>query len=79
MASMIFLDQLGGEYVSLMFPRVVSRGISFPLNEVLKVSIPPEVTMIHDGLDFILFFPINDVWGRARIIVPILTSFPERR
>ena len=76
---MVFSDQLRGEYVSLMFPGVVSRGISLPLDEVLKVSSPPEMTMVDDGLDFVLLFSINDVWGRTREIVSILTSFPERR
>ena len=76
---MIFLDQLWGEHILLAFPGVVSRGISFPLDEVLKISSLPEVTMIGDGLDFVLFLPINDVWGRTWKIVSILTSFPERR
>ena len=62
-----------------MFPGVVSRGISLPLDEVLKVSFLPEVTMINDGLDLVLFFSINDVWGRTWKIVSILTSFSERR
>ena len=35
--------------------------------------------MIDDGLDLVLLFPINDVWGRTWKIVSILTSFPERR
>ena len=79
MALVILLDQLWGEYVSLVFPGVVSRGISLPLDEVLEVSSSPEMAVIDDGLDFVLFFPINDVWGRTREIVPILTSFPKRR
>ena len=62
-----------------MFPRIVSRGISLPLDEVLKVSPLTEIAMIDDGLDLILFFPINDIWGRTREIVSVLISFPERR
>ena len=76
---MIFLNQLWGEYVLLAFPGVVSRGISLPLDEVLEVSPFSEITMINDGLDFVLFLPINDVWGRTWKIVSILVSFPERR
>ena len=75
---MIFLDQLRGKHVSLVFPGVVSRGISLPLDEVLKVSSLPEVAMIDDGLDFILLFSVNDVWGRTREVVSILPSFLER-
>ena len=63
----------------LAFPGVVSRGISLPLDEVLEVSPLPEITMIDDGLDFVLFLPINDVWGRTWKVVSILISFLERR
>ena len=35
--------------------------------------------MIDDGLDFVFFLPVNDVWGRTWKIVSILTGFPERR
>ena len=79
MALMIFLDQLWGEYILSTFPGVVSCGISLPFDEVLEVSPLPEMTMIDDGLDFVLLLPINDVWGRTRKIVSVLVSFPERR
>ena len=75
----ILLDQLRCKYVSLEFPGVVRRGIPLPLNEVLKVSSLSEIAMINDGLDLVLLFSINDVWGRTWKIVSILTSFPERR
>ena len=76
---MVFLNQLRGEYISLVFPGVVSRGISLPFDEVLKISPLPEIAMIDDGLDFVFFFSINDVWGRAWKVVSVLTSFSERR
>ena len=76
---MIFLDQSWSEYISSVFPGIVSRGISFPADEVLKVSFLSEISMIDDGLDLVFLFPINDVWGRTREIVSILASFPERR
>ena len=63
----------------MVFPGIVSRGISLPLDEVLKVSSLPEIAVIDDGLDLVLLFPINDVWGRTWKIVSILTSFSERR
>ena len=76
---MILLDQLRGEYISLMFPGIVSRGIPFPLDEVLEVSPPSEIAMINDGLDLVLLLSINDVWGRTREVVSVLSGFPERR
>jgi hypothetical protein len=78
-ALMIFLDQPWSEYIFLAFPGVVSRGVSLPFDEVLKVSPFPEMTVIDDGLDFVFFFPVDDVWGWAWKVVSILTSLPERR
>ena len=37
------------------------------------------MAVVDDGLDLVLLFSINDVWGWTRKVVPILTSFPERR
>ena len=76
---MVFLDQLWSEYILLAFPGVVSRGISFPLDKVLKASSFSEITMINDGLDFVFLLSINDVGGRTWKIIPILASFLERR
>ena len=78
MAPMIFLDQLRGKYVLLAFPGVVSRGISLPLDKVLKVSSLSEITMISDGLDLVFFLSIDDVWGRTWKIVSVLASFLEQ-
>ena len=79
MTLMVFLDQSWSEYVSSVFPGVVSRGIPFPLDEILKILFLSVMAVINDGLDFILLFPINDVWGWTRKVVPILTSFLKRR
>ena len=77
-APVILSDQQRGEHILMMFPGIVSCGIPFPFDEILKVSPSSEITMINDGLDFVFFFSINDVWGRTREVVPILTGFPER-
>ena len=79
MALMIFLNQLRSEYISLAFPRVVSRGISLPLDKILEVSPLPKIAMVDDGLDLVFLLPINDVWGRTREIVSVLASFSKRR
>ena len=78
-AFVIFLNQPWSEYILMVFPGVVSCGISLPLDEILKVSAPSKIAMIDDGLDLIFLFSINDVWGRTREIVSILASFPEWR
>ena len=74
---MVFLNQLRGKYIPLVFPGIVGRGISLPLHKVLKVSPFPKVAMIDDGLDFVFLFSINDVWGRTWKIVSVLISFSK--
>ena len=76
---MIFLNQPWGENVSLMLPGIVSRGISLPLNEILKVSPSSKILMINDGLDLEFFLSINDVWGRSREVGSVLIGLSERR
>ena len=74
---MVFLNQLWSEYVSSVFPGVVSSGISLPFDKVSKVSPLTEITVIDNGLDLIFLFSINDVWGRTWEIVSVLTSFSK--
>ena len=78
MALMVFLNQLWSEHVSLRLPRIVCRGITLPLDKVLEITLPPEVAMIDDGLDLEFFLSINEVWGRFREVVPVLSGFSER-
>ena len=75
---MVFLNQLRSKHILSVFPGVVSSGISLPFDKILEVSFFPKVTMIDDGLDLIFLFSINDVWGRTREIVSVLTSFSKR-
>ena len=79
MTLVIFSDQLRSKYILLIFPGTVSRGISLPLDKILKVSSLTQMAMINDGFNFILFFPINDVRGRARKVVSVLVGLFERR
>ena len=64
-----------GEHIAVVFPSVVCFGVSFPLDQILESSPFPKVAMISDGLDFIFFFPINDVWGRSREVGSVLFRF----
>ena len=75
---MVFPNQLRSEHVSLVFPGVVSGGVPLPFDKVLEISPFPKVTVVDDGLDLILLFSINDVWGGTWEIIPILTSFLKR-
>ena len=72
---MILTDQLIGEHIAVVFPGVIGLGVSFPLDKVLEGSPSPKVAMIPNGLDFIFFFPINDVWGRSREVGSVLFRF----
>ena len=52
-----------GEYIAVVFPGIVSLGVSLPLDEVLEDSPLPKTAMISDGLDFVLLFSVDDVRG----------------
>ena len=64
-----------GEYIAVIFPGVVSLGVSLPFDQVLKNSSFPEVAVVSDGLDFVFFFPVDDVWGRSREVGSVLCRF----
>ena len=76
MALMVFSDQLGGEYILMVFPGIVSGGITFPLHKVLKIAISSEIVMICNGLDFKLFFSVDDVWGGVSESCHCIGGFP---
>ena len=64
-----------GEYIAVIFPGIVSLGVSFPFDQVLESSPSPKVAMVSDGLDFIFFLSIDDVWGRSREVGSVLFRF----
>ena len=72
---MILSDQLGGEYILMVFPRIICIRISLPFHKVLEITASSKMVMIDDGLDLEFFFPINDVWGWSREVVSVL-GFP---
>jgi hypothetical protein len=44
------------------FPSVVVFGVALPFDQILEAFDAPILSMIHDALDFKLFFSINEVW-----------------
>ena len=52
--AMIVMDQVRGVNISGVFPGVVGMGIALSLQEVLQAFIPPEGSVIDDGLHFVL-------------------------
>ena len=74
----ILTDQLVGEYITVIFPGIVSLGVSSPFDQVLESLPSPKVAMISDGLDFIFFFSVDDVWGRSREVGSVLFRFTVR-
>jgi hypothetical protein len=58
----------------VIFPRIVSAGIALPFDEILESLRFPMKAVSGDGLDLEFFFSINDLWKRARIVIPILLS-----
>jgi hypothetical protein len=69
---------LFGEDIAVVFPSVVCFGVPFPLDQVLQDLPSPKVSVVSDGLDFVLFFSVDDVWGRSREVGSVLFCFVIR-
>ena len=67
-----------GEHIAVILPGIVGFGVSFPFDQILEDSPFPEMAMIPDGLDFIFFLSIDDVWGRSREVGSVLFRFLVR-
>ena len=65
---MISFYKFRGEYLFLGFPRIVSRGVAFPFDEVLQLASPSIKPVPHDSLYFELRFSV-DHFGRWTIVV----------
>ena len=57
------------------FPCVVRIGIALPFDKILKLSFMSEMTVINDGLDFILFSIFDKVRRWPRVVGPVFYSF----
>ena len=79
MCLVILTNQSFGEHVAVIFPGVVSLGISPPFDQILECSPSPKSSMISNGLDFILLLSVDDVWGWSREVGSILGRLMVRR
>ena len=75
MCLVILTDQLFGKDIPVIFPGVVSLGISLPFDQVLKSSPSPKPAVISDGLDFVFLFSVDDVWGWSWEVGSVLFHF----
>ena len=64
-----------GEHIAVVFPGVIGLGVPLPLNQVLESSPFPKMVVISDGLDFVLLFSVDDVWGGSREVGSVLSCF----
>jgi hypothetical protein len=75
---MVGLGQCGCVYMVSCFPRVVCIGVAFPLDKILKLSFTSEMTVINDGLDFVLFGVFDKVRWWPRVVSPVLRGLAIR-
>jgi hypothetical protein len=67
--------QFWGEHLFLGFPRIVSHGVSFPINKVLKFAPFSKEPVSHDGFYFKLLFSIDHFRWWPVIVRPMLFCF----
>ena len=65
-------------YVISCFPCVVRIGVSFPFDEILKLSFTSKMTVINDGLDFVFFGVFDKVRRWPRVVGPVFCGFTIR-
>ena len=56
---MIEFYEFRGVYLISWFPCVVTLGVSFPFDEILKLSSPTMTSVVDDTLHLVLFFTID--------------------
>ena len=59
----------------LRFPGVITLWVSFPLDQVLQHPLFPMTLVASYGLDFVLFFVINKVRWRSRVVLAVFFCF----
>ena len=57
------------------FPCVVCMWVPFPFEEILQGFRSPVETVINDGLDFVLVFPLDQFGGWFDVIGSVLWGF----
>ena len=75
---MVSLDFGGGEHLLHRLPRIVSHGISFPLDEVLKLMPFAKISMPQNVLHFEFFFSVHQFWGWSKVIGSLLFCYVIR-
>ena len=66
--SIVGLDLGGGKHLLHQLPCIVSGGITLPLDEVLQVTLPAEVSMPQNIFYFEFFFSIHQLRGWSKVI-----------
>ena len=73
---MISLDLGGGKHLLHRLPRIVSRGVPLPLDEVLKVTPLTKISMPQNIFYLKFFFSIHQLRGWLKVIGPPLLRYP---
>ena len=60
------------------FPCVIGIGIALPLDKILELSFTSKVTVINDGLDFILFGVFDKVRRWPCVVGPVFCGLMIR-
>jgi hypothetical protein len=53
-------------YVRRRLPRVVTVWVAFPLDQVLKLTLTPSVSVIDDGFHLVFLLTLDEIRWRAR-------------
>src|SRR5258708_206345 len=73
--SLIGIYELWGMDLVSWFPGVICFRVSYPFDQVLEGSSPPEAPMINDPFDLVFFFSFNKVRGWPQVVGSVCARF----
>jgi len=74
----VLFDSIVHVHVLLVYPLIITIWVPFPFDQILLLLLSPVVAHPQNLLDFVLFFPSNQFWGRALIVLPMESRFAIR-
>src|SRR6266403_683902 len=74
---LIMLDEIRGMDLISWFPCVVTFGISFPCDQILKSFRASELSVCDDSFDFVFFFSVKQLRRGSPFLLGALVEHPN--
>lgn len=72
----VLLYKVIHENIFPVLPGIVTNGVSFPFDEILKLMLSSKKVVPFDGFDYKFLLSINHFWRQGQVIVSELFHLP---